>query len=545
MSGAARLTHDALRPGARLGRYELLVPIATGGMARVWAARQLGQRGFTKLVAVKTILPHLAKEPEFERMFLDEARIAAGVHHPNVCEVYELGEEGAVLYLAMEWVTGEALVHVLRGGQPKMLGGGRPESVPIDYRLAARIVSDAAAGLHAAHNLTDEDGNPLGVVHRDVSPHNVLLSADGNVKVCDFGVAKALGQVHSNTNAGQLRGKLSYMPLEQVKGDHVDRRSDIFALGIVLYEATTGRVPFPGENEAVVMRLLAKGEFPKPRELRGDYPAELEAIVLRALEREPMNRFPTAERMRVALEEWLARSGPVLTSSQIGALVQQRIGAALVKRREKIKQASATADISASGVAAAPLGASSSGVQAAGTAQIAAPEPKPARAKTVSSVPPSLSLATYDSVPPTQIDQPAFEPSAPPPPMTAPAPVPAFAPPAPGTVPQAPPSAASPANAPPSPLAGANASEALPTVTAEARPAPAPSGGARAAVAALAGVLVALLLGGAAIAFWALRGDGPPPRAPQSTAAPSSPAAAAPPPPPPETSGQALPKNPD
>src|SRR4029079_11223933 len=165
----------SLRRGTRLGRYELLLPIAKGGMARVWAARQHGQRGFTKLVAIKTILPNLAREPEFERMFLDEARIASLVHQPNVCEIYELGEEGQVLYLAMEWVHGDSLIHMLRTSDTT--------TEPIPLRIAARIVADACAGLHAAHELVDEDGQPMNVVHRDVSPHNILVSVDGHVKV--------------------------------------------------------------------------------------------------------------------------------------------------------------------------------------------------------------------------------------------------------------------------------------------------------------------------------------------------------------------------
>jgi len=327
------LSHDALRPGARLGRYELLVPIATGGMARVWAARQHGQRGFTKLVAIKTILPHLAREPEFERMFLDEARISSGIHHPNVCEIYELAEEGSVLYLAMEWVNGDALVHVLRGGRERK-GEARPDAVPIDPRLSARIMADASAGVHAAHNLTDDAGAQLNVVHRDVSPHNILLSADGNVKVTDFGVAKALGQLHNATNAGQLRGKLAYMPPEQVGGGYVDRRSDVFALGCVLYEITTGRPPFVAEGEAQLMNMVMKGDFPRPTEIAHGYPEELESIVLRAMAKEPVQRFGTAERLRLALEEWLARSGPVVTQSHVAVVVQQRIRHVIDRRRD-------------------------------------------------------------------------------------------------------------------------------------------------------------------------------------------------------------------
>src|SRR3954468_21406393 len=154
--------YGTLQPGTRLGRYEMLVPIARGGMARVWAARLHGQRGFQKLVAIKVILPHLAEEPEFERMFLDEARIASGVHHPNVCEIYELGEERGALYLAMEWVNGDSLAHIR-----KRRGAASTVPDPLDPRIAARIIADACAGLHAAHDLTDDDGRALDVVHRD------------------------------------------------------------------------------------------------------------------------------------------------------------------------------------------------------------------------------------------------------------------------------------------------------------------------------------------------------------------------------------------
>ena len=321
------LSADALRRGTRLARYELLVPIAKGGMARVWAARLHGQRGFSKTVAIKTILPHLAEEPEFERMFLDEARIAALVHHPNVCEIYELGEEGKVLYIVMEWVNGESLIQLLRSSG---------KMAPMDARLAGRIVADACAGLHAAHQLTDDDGRPLGVVHRDVSPHNILVGADGQVKVADFGVAKALGQAHSATQAGQAKGKMAYMAPEQIAGQ-ADRRSDVFSMGIVLYEATTGKRPYGGANDAETMHQILAGQYVPPSRIIRGYPPELEQIVARAMSSDPAQRFPTAEKMRVAIEEWLAKSGPIVTSAMIGSFVQQRIGADLEKRREKIR----------------------------------------------------------------------------------------------------------------------------------------------------------------------------------------------------------------
>jgi serine/threonine-protein kinase len=330
------LSTSSLGPGARLGRYELLLPIAYGGMARVWAARLHGQRGFSKLVAIKTILPHLAHSPEFERMFLDEARIAAGVHHPNVTEIYELGEEGHVLYLAMEWVNGESLVHVVRG----LSGQG---VVPVDPRVAARIAAEACAGLHAAHELCDDQGRPLNVVHRDVSPHNILVSVEGTVKVTDFGVAKALGQSHQATVAGQIKGKVAYMAPEIIGSSAFDRRSDIFAMGCVLYETTTGTMPFRGGNDPQVMQSVLKGAYPPaPSVVRG-FPLELAAIIDCALAADPRRRFATAERMRVALEEWLVKSGPLVTPTHLGGVVRERLGPHLDKRRDHVRAAMAAA----------------------------------------------------------------------------------------------------------------------------------------------------------------------------------------------------------
>lgn len=344
-----------LRRGARLGRYELLLPIAKGGMARVWAARQHGQRGFTKLVAIKTILPHLACEPEFERMFLDEARVASLVHHPTVCEIYELGEEGQVLFLAMEWVHGDSLVHMLRTSETT--------TEPMPLRIAARIVADACSGLHAAHELVDEDGQPMNVVHRDVSPHNVLVSVDGHVKVADFGVAKALGQLHQATVAGQIKGKLSYMAPEQVTGAPVDRRSDIFSLGCVLYEATTGMLPYLGETDHQTMHALTHGEYIMPSKLVRGFPPELEAIIARALATDPSRRYPTAEHMRLALEEWLLSTGSVVTAAHVAQIARQRVGSIIERRKEKIREAIQAGDRLAHNTLPPASGPSASGVQ--------------------------------------------------------------------------------------------------------------------------------------------------------------------------------------
>ncbi|MBX3187806.1 MAG: serine/threonine protein kinase [Labilithrix sp.] len=324
-----RETHASLQTGMRLGRYELLAPVATGGMATVWAARLLGHHGFSKLVAIKTILPHLACERQFERMFLEEARIASNIHHPNVCDIYEFGEDQGILYLAMEWVGGDSLSHIL--------GRGTKNATPIDVRIAARIFADACGGLAAAHDLVDADGRPLDIVHRDISPQNVLVNENGVVKLADFGVAKALGESSEKT-VGQLKGKLSYMAPEYIEGEKVDRRIDVYAMGVVLYEATLARLPFVGERESALMEAILRGAPPKPSEVAVSYPRELEAIVLRAMARDPRGRFADAEQLGIALEEWLARSGPPVMQSAVARMVTGRVGLRIEDRRLHLKQ---------------------------------------------------------------------------------------------------------------------------------------------------------------------------------------------------------------
>jgi serine/threonine protein kinase len=349
---AAELPSTAdVAPGANLGRYEILLPVASGGMARVWVARMRGQRGFSKLVAIKTILPHLARSPEFERMFLEEARIAAEIHHPNVCEIYELGEEGNVLYLAMEWVNGDSLFQILR--QPisplvKSDASQSPDETPaanaFEPRIAARILADACAGLHAAHTLEGEDGRPLGIVHQDVSPQNILVTLDGHTKIADFGVAKAFGTAAPNTNVPEsFRGKFRYTSPEQISSEPVDRRSDVFALGCVLYEAATGYRAFDAVQDHLVMQQVLECRPVLPSRHNANFPAELEQIIARAMAPHPGQRFASAERMRIALERWLARSGSqVVTQADVALAVRARIGPKLALRKERLKHALAS-----------------------------------------------------------------------------------------------------------------------------------------------------------------------------------------------------------
>jgi serine/threonine-protein kinase len=301
-------------------------------MASVWAARLLAFGGLSKIVAIKTVLPHLAQNTDLQKMLFDEARIAAELHHPNVCGLVDAGEDGGVLYVVLEWVDGDSLLHVLRAGR----GGPGPAIGPA---LAARVVADACAGLHAAHELLDREGRAMHVIHRDVSPHNILLTLDGNVKVTDFGVAKAQGQVHQTTRSGEIRGKLAYMAPEQINASPIDRRSDIFGLGCVLYEASTGRQPFRGDNEARLIRAVLDGSYEPLEQVVSGYPRSLGAIVERALDPRPDARFPTAEHMRAALETWLSRQGKPMTSLEVGALVRERIGAKLARRQNEIRAA--------------------------------------------------------------------------------------------------------------------------------------------------------------------------------------------------------------
>lgn len=320
-----------LEPGMMFGSYEVLLCVARGGMARVWAARQHGARGFTRLVALKTVLPDL-DEPEFEAMFVDEARVAARIHHPHVCEIFELIEHEGVLALSMEWIDGDTLNAVIERSVIERA---------LDVRIAAQIVAQAAAGLHAAHSLLDDSGAPMQLVHRDVSPQNILISRAGHVKVADFGIAKALGGSREATAAGQIKGKLSYMSPEQADGKRLDCRSDIFSLGVVLYQATVGVHPFRRANQEkheLLFRLLLEPITP-PSKLVPSYPAELEAIVMRALARDPDQRFATAHELRSHLQDWLVRTGPLVTEHHVARLVAERIGASIEKRAARIQRA--------------------------------------------------------------------------------------------------------------------------------------------------------------------------------------------------------------
>ncbi|MGK3993873.1 serine/threonine-protein kinase [Sorangium sp. So ce1024] len=330
-----------LLPGKELGQYELLLPIAQGGMATVWAARRKGLRGFQKTVAIKTMLPSLSDDAQFETMFLEEARLASGIHHPNVAEILDLGEQDDTLYIVMEWVDGEALSVIARAANKS--------GVAIPLRVVLRILSRACLGLHAAHELRDpqNDDQLLGLVHRDVSPQNILVTYDGHVKLVDFGVAKATNRAHNQTTAGQIKGKVPYMSPEQARGERVDRRTDIFAMGIVLYKLTTGEHPFAAENDLLTLNQIISRPALAPRLKNPDFPAELEHVLMTCLEKDPDRRYPTMLELEGALESVLAKEPPV-TDHDVGAFVRGLLGERNQRRRAALRDTVRTLDERAS-----------------------------------------------------------------------------------------------------------------------------------------------------------------------------------------------------
>ncbi len=300
-------------------------------MGRVWAARQLGSP-VRRIVAVKTALPAHGANTEFHSLFMDEARIASMIHHPHVCGVHELAEASGNWFLVLEWSDGASL---------RQLMDALPEG-KVALPIAVRILANVAAGLHAAHELEDADGTPLEVVHRDVSPQNVLICRSGHVKVTDFGVARAAGQLHEPTETGEMKGKLSYMAPEQVTATRVDRRADIFAMGCVLYEATLGRHPFHGDGALSTLYRLLEEDIASPTALAADYPPELSEIVMKALAKSPEDRYRTAEELRIALEGWLAVFGHSTAEREIAELVETHTGGLIEEKARRLRIAMRT-----------------------------------------------------------------------------------------------------------------------------------------------------------------------------------------------------------
>ena len=319
----------AIDVGSRIRDYEIIARLKAGGMATLFLARRVGAAGFSRHVAIKVVHPHLAEDQGFIRMFIDEALLSARIQHPNVVHVEELGEDQGTYFLAMEYVHGSALSTLL-GSLAKLDRRLSPD-------LAVWIAMRLADGLHAAHELKSDEGQPLGVVHRDVSPQNVILSMSGNVKLIDFGIAKAASSTAKKTETGSLKGKLRYMSPEQAYGHDVDRRTDIYALGIVLWEMLTMHRLFSGANDLQILDQVRAPKITPPSQLSADVSPALDAVVLSALAADPAMRPQTAQDFRRMLGEAMPSANNV-DSGRVAEVLEAVLGERLEQRRAALPE---------------------------------------------------------------------------------------------------------------------------------------------------------------------------------------------------------------
>ncbi|MDP2269706.1 MAG: serine/threonine-protein kinase [Archangium sp.] len=319
-------------PGNVVGAYTLLAKLATGGMAEIWLARQVGLRGFERLVVVKRIIESLSQDEAFVEMFLDEARIVVQLTHPNIVQVFDLGEHAGAYYIAMEYLAGENLVSVARAAAKA--------GAPLDPKASVKIAIAALEGLSHAHHRAGIDGKPLNVVHRDVSPHNIVLTWDGQVKLVDFGIARAANRA-TQTQGHQLKGKFAYMAPEQAQGDsELDARVDVFAMGVVLWEMVTHRRLFSFDDQIRILKtLISDDPIEAPHERSPGVPVELSNIIMKALDKRLATRFQSAQDFKAALEAWLQSVGGGPTTSELGQLMNKLFKARIAERTQLIEKA--------------------------------------------------------------------------------------------------------------------------------------------------------------------------------------------------------------
>jgi serine/threonine-protein kinase len=316
--------------GRRAGRYLVYDPIASGGMATVHFGRMLGPAGFSRTVAIKRLHAHLARDPEFVSMFLDEARLAARVQHPNVVATMDIVTTGGEVFLVMEYVKGESLFGLLQAARK----AGR-DGAPVAIVLS--ILGGILHGLHAAHEALTDRGEPLDIVHRDVSPQNILVGEDGVARLVDFGVAKAQWRVQS-TQGDKIKGKLSYMAPEQLGKQRIDRRVDVYAAAVVLWESLTGQRLFTGDNPAIILSEILRADVPPPSQLAPGVPPALDRLVLKGLSRRPEDRYATALEMVTDLE----RAMPAAPQSVVSAWVRETASIVLEQRAGRLASIEAT-----------------------------------------------------------------------------------------------------------------------------------------------------------------------------------------------------------
>ena len=327
-----------------VGRYVLYGELAAGGMATVHFGRLSGPVGFSRTVAIKRLHPQFAKDPEFVTMFLDEARLCGRIRHPNVVPTLDVVATDGEIFIVMEYVAGEAF--------SKLMKTAHQRQVPIPLRVAATIMSSVLHGLHSAHQTKDEHGRELGIVHRDVSPQNILVGSDGTTRVLDFGVAKAAGRIQT-TRDGQVKGKIAYMPPEQLSGGVVSRQSDIYAASVVFWEALTGRRLFDGETEALVLVRAIEGKIDPPSMFNPELDRATDAVVMRGLARNPEQRFATAREMALAIEQTIGLASPYEVGEWVENVAAEEIGRR-ARSIAEIESASMNANASAPRIGLAP-----------------------------------------------------------------------------------------------------------------------------------------------------------------------------------------------
>jgi serine/threonine-protein kinase len=319
------------QPG-RIGKYRLVERIAVGGMAEVFLACEAdGSHSLDRLIVIKRILPHLIQDKDFVQMFLREARLSARINHPNVVQIYELGEQNGFPFIAMEYVTGSTLKELLEAARRADI------FLPVDAVLC--LMYQACDGAHAAHELSDPQGRGYGLVHRDLSPHNLMVTSDAHVKLLDFGIAKATESQREQTRTGMLKGKISYMSPEQCRQDKLDRRSDIFAMGIVAWELLAGRKLFTSKSELQTMQAIVQGNITDLRQVRTNVPDPVVHAIERALAVDPEARFASALDMRRALAEAAHAAGITVDKDRTSLLVKTLLGEILEQRREAVDAA--------------------------------------------------------------------------------------------------------------------------------------------------------------------------------------------------------------
>ena len=350
------------------GRYYLVDKIAVGGMAEVFKAKSYAERGFEKLLVIKRILGHLSDNTEFVDMFIDEAKISVELQHANIVQIYDFGKAGDNYYIAMECVEGKDVKSILR----KL--AQRRKLMPQEY--AAFIAHEACKGLDYAHKKTNLSGEPLNIVHRDISPSNVLVSYTGEIKIADFGIAKAQNSVY-NTKDGVLKGKFEYMSPEQARGGLVTGQSDVFACGIILHEMLTGRRLFKTDSDVATLELIKSGKYPTPREVNPTVPAALDAVVMRALSSDPAERFADARAFQVALLEQMYPQTPDVIRDHLRLFMEELFADEIAAERERLAAGSRAAE----GLRARPKPAPPESWTEAPSQQTAVPPPPaPSRA---------------------------------------------------------------------------------------------------------------------------------------------------------------------